>query len=114
MKFIIWNTVRTYLRLGRIHSSVLTGVTPCVVAAATGATLSIYHYTGLFIIGLVLHISGFIYNEICDLTFDKISDKLKGKSLVNGSVPIRNAKNNSNFFNHNNPFSNHCFFQRKQ
>lgn len=89
---MIWNTIRTYLRLGRIHSSVLTGVIPCVVAAATGATLSIYHYFGLFIIGLILHISGFIYNEIRDITIDKTSNSLKGKPLVDGSASVRNAK----------------------
>jgi len=89
---MISNTIRTYLRLGRIHSSVLTGVTPCVVAAATGTNLSIYHYIGLFIIGLIYHITGFVYNELCDLTIDKASDKLKGKPLVNGSITVGRAK----------------------
>ena len=56
------NNIKAYLRLGRVHSSVLTGVTPCVVAAATGIALSAYHYLGLFIIGITLHISGFVFN----------------------------------------------------
>jgi len=92
MKLMISNTIKTYLRLGRFHSSVLTGITPCVVAAATGATLSVYHYVGLFIIGITLHISGFVFNEISDLTIDKTSDKLKGKPLVKSSVTVGIAK----------------------
>ena len=89
---MISNTIKTYLRLGRFHSSVLTGVTPCVVAAATGATLSVYYYIVLFIIGITLHISGFVFNELSDLTIDKTSDKLKGKPLVEGSVTVGMAK----------------------
>ena len=86
------NTIRTYLRLGRIHSSVLTGITPCVAAAATGATLSIYHYLELFIIGIIFHIFLFVYNELRDIPIDKTSDKLKGKPLVDGSVTVGSAK----------------------
>jgi 4-hydroxybenzoate polyprenyltransferase len=92
MKFMNLGIIKTYLRLGRVHSSVLTGVTPCVAAAATGATLSVYHYLGLFIVGLIYHIAGFVYNELCDLTIDKASDKLKGKPLVDGSVSVERAK----------------------
>jgi len=87
-----WNIIRTYLRLGRIHSSVLTGITPCVVAAATGVTLSIYHYLALFIIGILFHIFLFVYNELRDITIDKASDKLKGKPLVDGSITVGSAK----------------------
>jgi 4-hydroxybenzoate polyprenyltransferase len=89
---MISESIKAYLRLGRVHSSVLTGVTPCVVAAAIGIELSIYHYIGLFIIGLFYHITGFVYNELCDLKIDKASDKLKGKPLVNGSVTVGRAK----------------------
>lgn len=89
---MILNTIKTYLRLGRVHSSVLTGLTPCVAAIATGMILSIYHYLGLFIIGLFFHIFLFVYNELRDLTIDKASDSLKGKPLVDGSVNIGSAK----------------------
>jgi len=89
---MIWNKVILFLRLGRIHSSVLTGVTPCVAAAATGVTLSIYHYLALFIIGIIFHIFLFVYNELRDLAIDKTSDKLKGKPLVDGSITVRSAK----------------------
>jgi 4-hydroxybenzoate polyprenyltransferase len=92
MKLVILDTIKAYLRLGRFHSSVLTGVTPCVVAAATGVTLSFYHYLALFIIGITLHISGFVFNELSDLPIDKTSDKLKGKPLVEGSVTVGMAK----------------------
>ena len=87
-----WDIIRAYLRLGRIHSSVLTGVTPCVVAAATGVTLSIYHYIELFIIGIIFHISLFVYNELRDLSIDKASDKLNGKPLIDGSATVGSAK----------------------
>jgi 4-hydroxybenzoate polyprenyltransferase len=89
---MITKKINAYLRLGRVHSSVLTGVTPCVVAAATGIAISVYHYLGLFIIGITLHISGFVFNELNDLPIDKASDKLKGKPLVDGSVSLGNAK----------------------
>ena len=92
VKAMSWDTIRTYLRLGRIHSSVLTGITPCVAAAATGATLSIYHYLELFIIGIIFHIFLFVYNELRDIPIDKTSDKLKGKPLVDGSVTVGSAK----------------------
>lgn len=92
MKFMISNKIRTYLTLSRIHSSVLTGFTPCVVAVATGNTLSVYHYLELFIIGIIFHIFLFVYNELYDLSIDKASDSLKGKPLVDGSATEGNAK----------------------
>jgi len=89
---MIWNKVILFLKLGRIHSSVLTGLTPCVAAAATGVTLSIYHYLELFIIGIIFHFFLFVYNELRDLAIDKASDKLKGKPLVDGSIKVGSAK----------------------
>ncbi|MCK4365772.1 MAG: UbiA family prenyltransferase [Thermoplasmatales archaeon] len=87
-----WNIIRIYLRLGRIHSAVLTGLAPAVAAAATGTSLSIYHYLELFLIGLLFHFYLFVYNELRDIAVDKTSGKLKGKPLVDGSITIKSAK----------------------
>ena len=87
-----WNIIRIYLRLGRIHSAVLTGLAPAVAAAATGTSLSIYHYLELFLIGLLFHFYLFVYNELRDIAVDKTSEKLKGKPLVNGAIAIKSAK----------------------
>lgn len=89
---MIWNKIRLYLRLGRVHSSVLTALAPAVAAAATGLSLSIYHYLELFLIGILFHIFLFVYNELCDVTIDKTSKTLKGKPLVDGSIEVRSAK----------------------
>jgi len=89
---MISDKIIKYLRLARIHSSVLTGLTTCVVAVATGIKLSIYHYIKLFLIGIIFHIFLFVYNEICDISIDKTSDKLKNKPLIDGSVKVFNAK----------------------
>jgi len=87
-----WNKLRKYLRLSRIHSAVLTGLTPVVAAAAANASLPIYHYLQLFLIGLLFHFYLFIYNELRDISIDKTSEKLKEKPLIDGSVTVKNAK----------------------
>ena len=86
------NTIKAYFRLGRIHSAVLTGLAPVVTAAATGLSLSIYHYVGLFLIGFLFHIFLFVYNEVRDINIDKASKDLKDKPLVDGSISETNAK----------------------
>lgn len=92
MRLMYLNTVKAYFRLGRIHSAVLTGLAPVVTAAATGASLSIFHYVELFLIGLLFHIFLFVYNELRDINIDKISKDLKDKPLVDGSITLKNAK----------------------
>jgi 4-hydroxybenzoate polyprenyltransferase len=87
-----WNRLRKYLRLTRIHSAVLTSLTPVVAAAAANASLPIYHYIQLFLIGLLFHFYIFIYNELRDISIDKTSEKLKEKPLIDGSVTVKNAK----------------------
>lgn len=89
---MIWKKLKLYLKLGRVHSSVLTALAPAVAAAATGVSLSIYHYLELFLIGFLFHIFLFVYNELCDVTIDKTSKNLKGKPLVDGSINLRSAK----------------------
>lgn len=85
-------TLKAYFRLGRIHSAVLTGLAPVVTAAATGISLSIFHYVELFLIGFLFHIFLFVYNELRDINIDKISKDLKDKPLVDGSITETNAK----------------------
>jgi 4-hydroxybenzoate polyprenyltransferase len=83
---------RTYLKLGRIHSAVLTGLAPVCVAAATGITLSLYHYLELFLIGFLFHTYLFVLNEVQDVEIDKISKDLKSKPLITGSISLRGAR----------------------
>jgi 4-hydroxybenzoate polyprenyltransferase len=89
---MVWKKLIIYLRLGRVHSSVLTALAPVVAAVATNVSLSIYHYFELYLIGFLSHLIFFIYNEICDIKIDKTSETLKGKPLVDGSINIRSAK----------------------
>ena len=89
---MVWKKLRLYLRLGRVHSSVLTALAPVIAAIATNISLSIYHYIELFLIGFIFHIFLFVYNELCDVKIDKTSKKLKGKPLVDGSINLRSAK----------------------
>ena len=86
------NKIRTYFRLGRIHSAVLTGLAPVCTAAATGVTLSIYHYIELFLIGFLFHVYLFVLNELQDVRVDKTSKDLKSKPLVDGSISVRGAR----------------------
>jgi 4-hydroxybenzoate polyprenyltransferase len=83
---------REYLKLARMHSAVLSGLAPVCVAASTGATISLYHYITLFIIGLLFHIYLFILNEIQDIKIDKTSKDLESKPLVSGLISLKSAR----------------------
>ncbi len=85
-------TIRTYLKLGRVHSAVLTGLAPVCVAAATGIALSLLHYLELFLIGLLFHLYLFVLNEVQDIEIDITSKNLKSKPLINGSISLRGAR----------------------
>jgi len=84
--------LQLYLKLTRFHSSILTAFAPVCTAAALGLQISILHYIGLFFIGILFHIFLFVLNEVRDIDIDKTSDSLKNKPLVDGSIPITNAK----------------------
>jgi len=86
------NIIRTYLRLGRVHSAVLAGLAPVCAAMALGINLPLNHYLELFLIGFLFHIYLFILNEIQDIKIDKTSKDLVGKPLINGSINIKSAK----------------------
>jgi len=89
---MICKKIRLYLKLARLHSSVLTGLAPICTAAALDVKLSIFHYIELFLIGIIFHIYLFVLNEVRDVEIDKTSDSLKSKPLVDGSISIKNAK----------------------
>ena len=84
--------LRDYLKLARIHSAVLTGLTPVCAAIATGLVRSVWHYFELFFIGILFHVYLFVLNEIRDVDIDRTSKNLAGKPLVEGMIEIRNAK----------------------
>lgn len=87
----VWKTIKSYLRLARLHSAVLAGLAPVCTAAAMNMDVSLFHYIKLFFIGILFHIYLFVLNEIKDISIDKTSERLSGKPLVNGTVSIRNA-----------------------
>ena len=84
--------MRTYGKLGRIHSAVLTGLAPVCTAAATGRVLSLSHYIELFLIGFLFHLYLFVYNEIRDVNIDRVSKNLKTKPLIDGSISLKGAQ----------------------
>jgi len=88
---MLWKTIRSYLKLIRFHSAVLTGLGPACVAASTGIDLTIFHYIELFIIGLLFHTYLFVLNEVKDVEIDKKSKDLSRKPLLDGSIKIKNA-----------------------
>jgi 4-hydroxybenzoate polyprenyltransferase len=89
---MLWAKIKTYMRLGRIHSSVLTGLAPVCTAAAMGISLPAPHYLLLFIIGFLFHIFLFVFNEIRDIDVDSTSTSLEAKPLIDGSMSIKKAK----------------------
>jgi 4-hydroxybenzoate polyprenyltransferase len=88
---MVFHIIQTYLKLGRVHSAVLTGLAPVCTAAATGITLSLYHYLALFLIGFLFHLYLFTLNELKDVEIDKKSKDLKSKPLIDGSIPPKGA-----------------------
>lgn len=89
---MLWHTIKSYLRLGRIHSAILTGFAPVCTAAAIGISLPLQHYLKLFLIGFIFHIYLFILNEVQDVEIDKTSTSLTKKPLVDGTISLKNAK----------------------
>lgn len=89
---MIGRTVQAYLRLGRVHSAVLTGFAPVVTAVSVGVALPLVHYIGLFFIGLLFHLFLFVYNEVRDVSIDKTSKHLMHKPLVEGRISEKKAK----------------------
>lgn len=84
--------IRTYFKLARLHSAVLSGLAPVCTAAAVGVSLPLNHYLELFLIGFLFHIYLFVLNEVRDVEIDRTSNNLIRKPLVDGTISLRNAK----------------------
>lgn len=84
------NIVREYARLGRLHSSVLSGLAPAIGAMVMGLE-ELLLLILLFTIGVMTHIFGFVANEYIDLELDKHSKALKNKPLVKGTITKKGA-----------------------
>ena len=74
-----------YLKLARLHSSILTGLTPVLGALAVGY-FELINLLILFIIGICTHIFGFVFNEYMDIEIDKKAEHLSDKPLVSGII----------------------------
>ncbi len=79
------NKFNEYLKLARLHSSVLSGVTPVLGAIAVGV-FDIVVFVILFIIGICTHIFGFVFNEYMDVDIDRRAKYLSEKPLVKGTI----------------------------
>jgi 4-hydroxybenzoate polyprenyltransferase len=84
-------TLGEYIKLARLHSSVLTGLTPLFGALAMNPDLDIFVIIEIFLIGILVHIFGFVLNEYFDLEVDRRSKELSDKPLVSGSITPKSA-----------------------
>jgi 4-hydroxybenzoate polyprenyltransferase len=75
-----------YIKLARLHSSVLSGLTPVLGAISVGI-LDILPLIILFLIGVCTHIFGFVFNEYMDIEIDKTAAHLSSKPLISGTIP---------------------------
>ena len=74
-----------YARLARLHSAVLTGLTPVLGALAVGM-MDLWILVLLFFIGICAHVFGFVFNEYMDIEIDKKAKFLSEKPLVKGTI----------------------------
>ena len=79
------STIGEYLKVARLHSAVLTGMTPVLGAIVTNYYNPIVLII-LYFIGVCTHIFGFTLNEYLDLDIDRRSKDLKNKPLVKGTI----------------------------
>jgi 4-hydroxybenzoate polyprenyltransferase len=84
------STIGEYLKVARIHSAVLTGMTPVLGAIVTNYYNPIVLLI-LYLIGICTHIFGFTLNEYLDVDIDKKSKDLKNKPLVKGTISKQGA-----------------------
>jgi len=91
--------IKAYLRLIRLHSLIVTALTPILGACATFAVLEgeiipwdkLPILFNLFLIGIVIHIFGEILNDYRDYDIDKTNIELSKKPLVSGDISKRGA-----------------------
>jgi 4-hydroxybenzoate polyprenyltransferase len=77
--------IQEYAKLGRVHSAVLSGLTPVLGALSVGI-LEFETLIILFLIGFCTHIYGFAFNEYMDVDLDRKSKLLSDKPLVKGTI----------------------------
>ncbi len=65
--------------------------TPPIIAALTVGVNDFFSLLILFIIGAFAGIYGFILNDYADVELDRLVKELRGKPLVSGDIPRKNA-----------------------
>ena len=91
--------VKAVLRLIRIHSLMVTALTPLLGACATFTVLKGNFIPGdqipmlfnIFLIGIIIHIFGEILNDYIDYDVDKANIELSTKPLVSGDISKKGA-----------------------
>jgi 4-hydroxybenzoate polyprenyltransferase len=79
-------TLGDYVRLARLHSSVLTGLTALFGALAIKPDTDLMVLMAIYFAGICVHIFGFVLNEYFDLEVDRHLEELSSKPLVSGAV----------------------------
>lgn len=67
------------------------GFTPVFAAIANGES-NFFHLSVLFLIGILVHIFGFVQNDVYDIEIDKRSKYVKNRPLVTGAISMKNAE----------------------
>jgi len=89
------------LVLARVQTAAITSLTPVFGALAvhfsSGDPFSDPldewpFWSSLLMIGLLMHVFGFVQNEICDLEVDRRANSLSHKPLVKGSIGVGTAR----------------------
>ena len=82
--------IADYFRLMRIPGIVGLAMTP-VVGALTVNSFSLTVLAPLFLIGVISKIYGFVMNDYVDIEVDKLSNDLKDRALVKGTISKQTA-----------------------
>lgn len=86
----VWRRVGVFLQLFRIQTAVATASAPLLGGMVMGLRDGVLLFL-LFVVGLLLHVYGFVLNEIFDVEVDRKSGDLQGKPLVSGDISVRQA-----------------------
>jgi 4-hydroxybenzoate polyprenyltransferase len=95
----IMKKFKAILRLIRIHSLIVTALTPILGACATFTVLKgelipldeLPMLFNIFLIGVIVHVFGEILNDYMDYDIDKANIELSKKPLVSGDISKRGA-----------------------
>ncbi|DAC73179.1 MAG TPA: hypothetical protein DSN98_01260 [Thermoplasmata archaeon] len=93
LRFTFLLMLRDYIEITRLFNMGLTAIAPVLGALSMWNlhTFSLWKLLILFIIGSLAHAYGFILNDIIDIKVDKLSNDLKARPLVRGSISRRRA-----------------------